>query len=86
MTQPLYFYLKIVTLGTHGLNEEELGRHMGRNGMTRCISCGDEWKCLAYKNSRVDFMAKIRAIVQEAFCSSDFQPRLEMKSMILRII
>ena len=31
----------VMLSGTHGLNEE-LGRHKGRNGMTRCVLCGDE--------------------------------------------
>ena len=38
--------------GTHGLNEE-LGRHSGRNGRTKCVLCGNEcesvvhalWEC-----------------------------------------
>ena len=44
-------------LGMHGLNEE-LGRHRGREGKTKCSRslCGDEcenvshmlWKCSAY--------------------------------------
>ena len=53
--------------GTHGLNEE-LGRHRGRNGRTECVLCGDEcesvvhvlWECPAYKDSREEFLAKLR--------------------------
>ena len=64
--------------GTHGLNEE-LGRHKGRNGMAGCILWGDEcesvvhvlWVCLAYKDSRKEFVVKFRAILGEAF--KDFE-------------
>ena len=56
--------------GTHGLNEE-LGRHRGRNGRTECVLCGDEWEsvvhvlweCPAYKDSREEFMIKLRSIL-----------------------
>jgi len=58
----------------HVLNEE-LGRHRGRNARTECISCGDEcesivhvlWECPAYKDSREEFLAKLRSTLGEAF-------------------
>ena len=54
----------------HGLNEE-LGRHRGRNGMTECVLCGDEyesvvlvlWECPVYKYKKEGFMVKLRAIL-----------------------
>ena len=50
----------------HGLNEE-LGRHKGREGKTKCSLCGDEcenvshvlWKCLAYSSTRACFIMKL---------------------------
>ena len=64
--------------GTHGLNEE-LGKHRGRKSMTECILCGIEcesivhvlWECPAYKDSRNEFMVKLRATLGEAF--KDFE-------------
>ena len=65
--------------GTHGLNEE-LGRHRGRNGRTECILCGDEcesvvhvlWECPAYKDSREEFLVKLRTTLAEAFERASF--------------
>ena len=59
--------------GTHGLNEE-LGRHRGRNGRTEWVLCGDECEsvvhvlceCPAYKDSREEFMIKLRSTLGEA--------------------
>ena len=50
-------------------------RHRGRNGRTECVLCGDEcenvvhvlWECSAYKDSREEFLAKLRAILGEVF-------------------
>ena len=63
-----------LNLGTHSLNEE-LGRHRRRNGMTECVLGGDEcesvvhvlWECPAYKDSREEFLVKLRATLGEAF-------------------
>ena len=60
--------------GTHGLNEE-LGRHRGRNGRTECVLCGNEcksvvhvlWECPVYKDSREEFMIKLRSTLGEDF-------------------
>ena len=72
---------------THGLNEE-LGRHRGRNGITECILCGDEYEIVihvslefpAYKDEREGFKVKFRAIFGEAF--KDFEA-LEKASFLL---
>ena len=53
--------------GTHGLNEE-LGRHRGREGKTKCFLCENEcenvsyvlWECyIAYSSTRASFMKKL---------------------------
>ena len=57
-----YIFVVIVFMfrsGMHGLNEE-LGRHRGREGKTKCSLCGDEcenvsrvlWECSAYSGTR----------------------------------
>ena len=73
--------------GTHGLNEE-LRRHRGRNGRTEYVLCCDEcesivyvlWECPAYKDSREEFMSKLRSTLGEAF--KDFEA-LERASFVL---
>ena len=70
---------------THGLNEE-LSRHRGRNGRTERVLCGDECEsvvhvlgeCPAYKDSREDFMIKLRSTLGEAF--KDFEANIERAS------
>ena len=52
---------------------KELGRHRERNGRTECVLCGDEcesvvhalWECPAYKDSREEFMIKLRSTLGE---------------------
>ena len=76
--------------GTHGLNEE-LGRHRGRNGRTECVLCGDErenvvhvlWECPAYKDSREEFLAKLRATLGEAFKDFEALDNIERASFTL---
>ena len=54
---------------------DELGRHRGRNGVTECTLCGEEcesvvhvlWECPVYKDSREEFMVKLRATLGEVF-------------------
>ena len=76
--------------GTHGLNEE-LGRHRGRNGRTKCVLCGDEcesvvhvlWECPAYKDSREEFMIKLRSTLGEAFKDFKALDNIERASFML---
>ena len=76
--------------GTHGLNEE-LGRHRGSNGRTECVLCGDEcenvvhvlWECPAYKDSREEFLAKLRATLGEAFKDFEELDNIERVSFVL---
>ena len=78
--------------GTHGLNEE-LSRHRGRNGRTECILCGNEcesavhvlWKCPAYmyKDSREEFMIKLRSTLGEAFKDFEALDNIERASFVL---
>ena len=78
------------TSGTHGLNEE-LGRHRGRNGRTECVLCGDEcesvvhvlWECPAYKDSREEFMIKLRSTLGEAFKYFEALDNIERASFVL---
>ena len=56
--------------GTHGSNEE-LGRQRGRKGMTECP---------AYKDSREEFMVKLRTTLGKAF--KNFEA-LEKASFVL---
>ena len=67
---------------------EELGRHGGRTGWTECVLCGVEcesvfhvlWEYPAYKDSREEFMIKLRSTLGEAF--KDFEA-LERASFVL---
>ena len=76
--------------GTQGLNEE-LGRHRGRNGRTECVLCGDEcesvfyvlWECPAYKDSREEFMIKLRSTLGEAFKDFEALDNIERASFVL---
>ena len=76
--------------GTHGLNEE-LGTHRGRNGRTECVLCGDEcesvvhvlWECHAYKDSREEFMIKLRSTLGEAFKDFKALDNIERTSFVL---
>ena len=78
------------TSGTHGLNEE-LGRHRGRNGRTECVLCGDEcesvvhvlWECPAYKDSREEFMIKLRSTLGEVFKDFEVLDNIERASFVL---
>ena len=75
--------------GTHGLNEE-LGRHMGREGKT-CSLCGDEcenvshvlWECSAYSSSRACFIKKLQELLEDEY--EDFQSldKVEKSSYVL---
>ena len=75
---------------THGLNEE-LGRHRRSNGRTECVLCGDEcesvvhvlWECPAYKDSREEFLAKLRATLGEAFKDFETFDNIERASFML---
>ena len=76
--------------GTHGLNEE-LGRHRGRNDRTECVLCGNEcesvvhvlWECPAYKDSREEFMIKLRSTLGEAFKDFEALENIERASLVL---
>ena len=69
--------------GTHGLNEE-LGRHRGRNGRTECVLCGDVlWESPAYKDSREEFMIKLRSTLEEAFKHFEALDNIERASFVL---
>ena len=75
--------------GTHGLNEE-LGRHRGRNGRTECVLGGDEcesvvhvlWECPAYKDSKEEFMIKLRSTLGEAFKDFEVLDNIERASFV----
>ena len=62
------FCLSLGRVYTHGLNEE-LGRHKGREGKTKCSLCGDEcenvshvlWECSAYSSTRVSFIRSFKS-------------------------
>ena len=64
--------------GTHGLNEE-LGRHRGREGKTKCSLCGNEcenvshvlWECSAYSCTRASFMKKLQELLEDDY--EDFE-------------
>ena len=70
---------------------EKLGRHRGRNGRTECLLCGDEcesvvhvlWECPAYKDSREEFLAKLRATLGEAFKDFEALDNIERASFVL---
>ena len=70
---------------------EKLGRHRGRNGRTECVLCGDEcesvvhvlWECPAYKDSREEFLAKLRATLGEAFKDFEALDNIERASFVL---
>ncbi len=76
--------------GTHGSNEE-LGRHRGRNGRTECVLCGNEWEsvvhvlweCPAYKDSREEFMIKLRSTLGEALKDFEALHNIERASFVL---
>ena len=85
-TRPLFKFRS----GTRGLNEE-LGRHRGRNGRTECVLCGDEcesvvhvlWECPAYKDSREEFMIKLRSTLGEGFIDFKALDNIERASFVL---
>ena len=77
--------------GTHGLNEELGIGHRGRNSRTECVLCGDEcesvvhvlWECPAYKDSREEFMIKLRSTLGDAFKDFEALDNIERASFVL---
>ena len=69
--------------GTHGLNEE-LGRHRGREGKSKCVLCGDEyesvvhvlWECSAYSNIRVIFVEKLQELLGNRYADFDREEQI----------
>ena len=75
--------------GTQGLNEE-LGRHRGREGKTKCSLCEDEfenvshvlWKCSTYSSTRASFMKKLQELLEDDYEDIELLDNIE-KSTVL---
>ena len=76
--------------GTHNLNEE-LGRHRGREGKTKCSLCGNEcekvshvlWECSAYSRTRVTFMKKLQELLEDDYEDFESLENVEKSSYVL---
>ena len=76
--------------GTHGLNEE-LGRHTGREGKTKCYLCGDEcenvshvlWECSAYSSTRACFIKKLQELLEDEYEDFESLDKMEKLSYVL---
>ena len=76
--------------GTHGLNEE-LGRHIGREGKTECSLCGNEcenmshvlWECSAYSSTRASFMKKLQELLEDDYEDFESLDNVEKSSYVL---
>ena len=74
----------------HGLNEE-LGRHRGREGKTKCSLCGDEcenvshvlWECSAYSSTRACFMKKLQELLEDDYEDFESLDNVEKSSYVL---
>ena len=84
------FYLSLVWVYTHGLNEE-LGRHRGREGKTECSLCGDEsenvshvlWECSAYSSARACFIKKLQKLLEDEYEDFESLDKVEKLSYVL---
>ena len=78
--------------GTHGLNEE-LGRHRGREGKTKCSLCEDVcenvshvlWECSAlyYSSTRGSFMKKLQELLEDDYEDFELLDNKEKVSYVL---
>ena len=76
--------------GTHDL-KEELGRHRGSEGMTKCSLCGNErenvshvlWECSAYSSIRDSFMKKLQELLEDAYEDFESLDNVEKSSYVL---
>ena len=76
--------------GTHGLNEE-LGRHRGREGKTKCSLCGNEcenvshvlWECSAYSSTRASFMKKLQELFDDDYDDFESLENVEKLAYVL---
>ena len=76
--------------GTHGLNEE-LGRHIGREGKTECSLCGNEcenvshvlWEYSAYSSTRGSFMKKLQEFLEDDYEGFKSLENVEKSSYVL---
>ena len=76
--------------GTHGLNEE-LGRHRGREGKTKCSLCGDEcenvshmlWECSVYSSTRACFIKKLQELFEDEYEDFESLDKVEKLSYVL---
>ena len=62
-----------------------VGRHRERNGRTECVLCSDECESVVnvYKDSREEFMIKLRSTLGEAFKDFEALDNNERASFVL---
>ena len=77
--------------GTHGGLNEELGRHRGREGKTKCSLCGNEcenvshvlWECSAYSSTRASFMKKLQELLEDDYENFESLENVKKSSYVL---
>ena len=70
---------------------EELGRHRGREGKTKCSLCGNEceivshvlWECSTYGSTRASFMKKLQELLEDEYEDFESLENVEKLSYML---